>query len=255
MYSHPRLVFALILLGVALGMIWERSARADPPVTARRLAGEDDRYTPLVNLHFGGMRLQLPFSVRGRVEGAGSYPVSVDHTTAEETALEPGLSGNLQIRAGLTFDTRHRLAPLNLGLEYEHDLVTGPVGGPDLEGEGLPNSGDLEHQIRKGYGRISFMRLLHIVGGVMTSHWGLGLIANDGSHGWAPGSALFADPRGGDRVVRTAVTTGALTGLGIVVALGYDWVVWDDVTLGETTLDDTHAAPSGTGRRGTKVLS
>jgi len=39
-------------------------------------------------------------------------------------------------------------------------------------------------------------------------------------------------------VIRTLAATGPITSLGIVVALGYDWIVWDDVTLGEATVDD-----------------
>ncbi|MFO0749353.1 MAG: hypothetical protein U1F43_27355 [Myxococcota bacterium] len=66
-------------------------------------------------------------------------------------------------------------------------------------------------------------------------HWGLGLLANDGAHGWAPGNALFSDPRGGDRVLRALVATGPHGDLGALAFAAVDEVLGDDVLiLGDT---------------------
>ena len=67
----------------------------------------------------------------------------------------------------------------------------------------------------------------------MTSHWGLGLLANDGAHGWSPGSAYFGDPRGGDRVQRIMVSTGPWTRGNLVLLGAYDKALGDDILLND----------------------
>jgi hypothetical protein len=200
--------------------------------TARVVVGESQEYEPLAKLTYRGMLFELPASVAARLEGLGSYPVDLDRTTGENTSLETGAAGNFQARVGLKFNSVRALIPFNIAAEYEHDVITGPVGGePEIAGEGYPNSEALEHQLRKGYGRVSLGYFLHLSGGLMMSHWGLGLMSNDGAHGWAPGSAAFADPRGGDRVLRVVLASGPVTRLGLFGAVGYDWVQGDDVML------------------------
>ena len=58
--------------------------------------------------------------------------------------------------------------------------------------------------------------------GITTSHWGLGLIANDGNH-----EQLFSRVDYGDRVFRTAAVTKPIDKL--VVMVGGDWVLEDDI--------------------------
>ena len=65
----------------------------------------------------------------------------------------------------------------------------------------------------------------------MTSHWGMGLVANDGEHGWEPGSANFTDPRNGDLVLRGFAGTGPLTDAHITATVAIDKVRSDDVLL------------------------
>ena len=191
------------------------------------LVGESTEYKPLVNFEFRGMKLSAPLSIAGRVEGLNSFPVD-----SAGTDLETGVASDLQVRLGLTFNTAKALAPFNLAVFYEHDVLTGPVAGdPVIAGEGYPNSHHVGHQLRKAYIRASMGRMLHLQGGLMTSHWGLGLVANDGAHGWHPGTAHFADPRGGDRTARLMLATGPMTPLGVVFAFGHDWVQGDDVML------------------------
>lgn len=189
-------------------------------------------YVPLVHIEPRKLLIELPLSVQGRLEAVGDYAVDHDPATGKPATMETGTYGNIQARVGLKINTRRVLIPFNLGAEYEHDLVTGPIGGaPEIEGEGLPNYQGLAHELRKAYGRVSLGYYLHLSGGLNTSHWGMGLLANDGSHGWTPGSARFTDPRGGDRVIRIALASGPVTPLGLFAAVGYDWVHDDDVTL------------------------
>jgi len=191
------------------------------------LVGEATEYKPLVEYEFKGMKLSVPLSIAGRVEGLNSFPVD-----SKGTDLETGVAGDMQVRLGLSFNTVKALAPFNIGVYYEHDVLTGPIAGdPVIAGTGYPNSHHVEHQLRKAYMRASMGNFLHLQGGLMTSHWGLGLLANDGAHGWHPGSAHFADPRGGDRTARLMLATGPMTPLGVVFAFGHDWVQGDDVML------------------------
>lgn len=228
MHLHIWLVPAVVLALVSTVHAEQRES------VARVLAGNAELYEPLVGVTIKGMRLEMPLSMVGRLEAINSYPVDVNRADDSQTKLETGPAGNIQARVGLSFNSKLALLPINLGADYEHDVITGPLGGePDIEGEGLPNSQELEHQLRKATGRVSLGYFLHVTGGLTTSFWGLGLLANDGAHGWTPGSAYFGDPRGGDRVIRVALASGPITRLGISLALGYDWVLKDDSLLNE----------------------
>jgi hypothetical protein len=68
---------------------------------------------------------------------------------------------------------------------------------------------------------------------VMSSDWGLGLLANSGRRAWEPGSARFSDPREGDVVLRGLIATGPHTDKGIVLAGFIDRVYDDDLLVGE----------------------
>ena len=222
-----RSVWLLGLLGLLVAAPAHASDEEPPEGISQVLAGSSTHYTPLTSFEFKGMKLTAPISLAARVEGLNSFPVD-----SKGTALQTGVAADMQVRIGLTFNTSRALAPFNLAVEYEHDVLTGPVAGePSIAGQGYPNSHHLEQQLRKASLRASLGYMIHLQGGLMTSHWGLGLLANDGSHGWHPGSAHFADPRGGDRVARLMLATGPLGRLGVVVAFGHDWVMGDDVLL------------------------
>ena len=189
--------------------------------------GDHDIHHPLVAFRPRGLNLTVPLWLAARMETVNAFPVD-----AKGNTFETGAVGNFQIRLGLNFDTGRVLAPFQIALEYEHDLLTGGVGGhTDLDGEGLPNHHGLEQQIRKAAVRASLGTFAHVKGGLMTSMWGLGLVANDGAHSWAPGSAAFLDPRGGDRVARVMLATGPVTPMKLVLAAGHDWVRSDDNML------------------------
>ena len=83
----------------------------------------------------------------------------------------------------------------------------------------------------------------------MTNSFGLGLLANDGSQGWTPGSARFGDPRGGDRVLRGFIGTGPITTAGLTATFAIDKVQGDDVLLpGDEAFQVIGTASIGAGK-------
>jgi hypothetical protein len=232
-----------------LGLFWSIDARAEDlektpcepapppgmqPPSAWVLFGGAEFHRPVLRTTVGHecMSLALPLSAALRFQGVGSFPV--DRQGHEH---EPGATLSPRLRIGATFDLGRELAPFNMHVEYEHDLLSGTVG-PDAIwlGDGYADPPEFDHMLRKGFIRFSLARYLHLSAGWMTSHWGMGLVANDGAHGWTPGSAQFADPRGGDRVLRGQIATGPLTDWGFIAAVGVDLIdpdllADDDVVL------------------------
>ena len=200
---------------------------ADAQLGSAVLAGTDKRYTPLVSLTPGETLFKAWLHLGSRVEQATGVRVDRDGTDFEE-----GVGVDVLARAGLRFHSGRTIAPVNLGVELELDAITGVLTGtPDLDGTAYPRHEGFDHLLRKAFGRVSIGRYLHLLGGYMTSSWGMGLVANDGTHGWTPGSASFIDPRDGDRVLRVMLASGPTTPLGLRVAVGYDWVQGDDILL------------------------
>jgi hypothetical protein len=174
----------------------------------------------------GGWRLEPEASVAGRVETASAVPVDQD---GGELDGGPALAPELRIGAHL--DSGDALGDFVVGAEYEHDLATGYLRPDPVAGEGMPEAEGVSTELRKASARVSFRRFLNLGGGVMTSHWGLGLVANDGAHGWTPGTARFSDPRSGDRDLRGWLALGLSEKLGLVTLFAVSRVLGDDVLL------------------------
>jgi len=155
------------------------------------------------------------------------------------------------LRLGLKADTGRRYDKLTLTAEYEHDVVTGAFNDDaSISGTGLPSSRGVHNELRKAYARVAYNKQLFAGAGLMTSHWGLGLVANDGTRRWTPGSARFVDPRSGDRVLRGFAGIGLSRSLGMAVTLGADSVVGDDILLdGDDATQVVGALRLGVGKR------
>ena len=203
------------------------------------LAGEAHAYRPAIRLNKLGFRLRAPISARLTGTQVGSFPA--DFSGVKQ---DPELALDTQIRVGAILDTGANFSPLFVHFEYEHDIFAGIFtgGDPTLDAIDPPLAQQTDHTLRKGFGRVTFGPLLTVAGGLMTSHWGLGLLANDGAHGWTPKSAYFSDPRGGDRVLRGQVTTGPWTRHKILLTAGYDKVQGDDVLVEDDTARQAIAA-------------
>jgi hypothetical protein len=77
----------------------------------------------------------------------------------------------------------------------------------------------------------------------------MGLVANDGAHGWSPGRADFSDPRGGDRVLRAALSSMPHAASGLFFALTADMLHDDDAMLdGDSGHQFAFAAMLGRGK-------
>lgn len=222
--------------GVGVWMACVTALAAEPGDAERERADAEVRVVPApprspdaarLSLDLGeGARFELPLSMVARFEDVSQFRVDADDNQLGTSALDT------QVRVGLRFNSGRLLSFGQFSAAYEHDLVTGAVyGRNELEGAFIPAARDYEHQLRRAEGRMSFGRWVHVAGGFTMSHFGLGLVANDGAHGWTPGSAMFNDPRGGDRVLRATLATGPHTGGSFFAAVNVDSVVDDDVLI------------------------
>ncbi len=184
---------------------------------------------PKLHLDIGAqcMRIELPLFATVRGEGVSSFPVD-----RFGSRFGPTPSVSPMLRLGARFSTGLVFEPVLLLAEAELDVPTGVVApSPDLGGQGFPGSEGLDVELRKLHLRASVGSALHLDLGVQTSHFGMGLVANDGAHGWEPGSAAFLDPRSGDRVLRAELSTGPHTPAHVALAVGADKVLRDDALL------------------------
>lgn len=190
-----------------------------------------DAHKPL-SLRVGGTALDVSALLVGRVDGWGGFPVD-----SQGARFGDAPSVNLLARLGLRFTTARAALPWVFGATAEGDLITGPVAGPQAPaGDGYPGVKDPGHTLRQASAFASYLGAVTVAGGYMMSHWGMGLVANDGAHGWRPGSATFTDPRGGDRVLRGALKLGPWRQAhGLSLALAYDEVQGDDALLAGDT--------------------
>lgn len=200
----------------------------DTPAPALVALGTHRAYRPLLRFEPRGMQIQGDFLVAFRAEGTSTYPVDRDGSGYQAGAVLAPM-----LRAGLRFDSGTAIKQVGIHAEYEHDLPTGYwTSDTPIEGAEMPATAPIEQQIRKLYLRVSLGPYLHVGGGFMTNQFGLGLLANDGAQGnWAPGTARFADNRGGDRVLRGFIGTGPLTSAAITATFAVDKVQGDDVLL------------------------
>ena len=139
-----------------------------------------------------------------------------------------------ELESGLVFDSRLRTqVDVNLSgwnLEVGGDLIDGQFAGSpwNLDGTthnyhpeviGVFNASNFNlraAQVKRKFGSVGVQT------GITTSHWGLGIIANDGNH-----EQLFSRVDYGDRVFRTAAITKPMDK--VVVMVGGDWVLEDDI--------------------------
>lgn len=219
---------------------------ADRPAPAFVVVGPQRQYTPLLRYEPRGMLLQANFLFAGRAERVDTFPVD-----REGTRYGVGVTVAPMLRAGVTFDTGKLLSKVAIHAEYEHDLPTGYAAQKDsADGSEMPGTAPIEQQLRKLYARFSLGPWLHAGGGFMTNQFGLGLLANDGAQSnWTPGSARFADNRGGDRVLRGFVGTGPLTDAKLTATVAFDQVQGDDVLLeGDSALQAIGTVSVGYGK-------
>ncbi len=206
------------------------------PAAARVVSGGHQYQRPKLrwSLDSPCLQLSLPLSATIRGDVVNSYAVDADRNVYAH-----GGSVSPQLRVGAILDSGRFFDDVVLHVEYEHDLLTGATGGgAGTLGTAFPDAQGLRHELRKAYVRITTRdapAAATMAFGYQTSHWGLGLVANDGAHGWTPGSGRFSDPRSGDRVLRMQIglISKPLAMLAVVNAdfLDQDLLSDDDVLL------------------------
>lgn len=139
-----------------------------------------------------------------------------------------------ELDSGLSFDSR-----LRAYAGFKKSGWTFELGGDALHGQFAGSPWNLEgtqhryHPERNGVVNVDNfllrsaqvkkqMGLVGLQAGVTTSHWGLGLVSNDGNH-----SQLFGRQDYGDRVARVSANIRPVDQL--VVMAGGDWVLEDDI--------------------------
>jgi len=196
---------------------------------------EPQKYAALASFDAQKWDIKIPVRLGARYEQASKLLLDRDNFALESSYAD------VLARIGLSIDANDALLPFLLKAEFEADVVSGAFDYPDADvGFGLsgsealrsPDENFVNDMLRKAYLRASLMQYAHIMAGVMTSHWGLGLVANDGAHGWTPKSAKFHDPRGGDRVLRAMLASGPhMKRHQIFAAVGFDQLLNDDAML------------------------
>ncbi len=214
----------------AIAMLAIGSTAEAPRAQAATAAEQTTKNKPQETLlEVKGKAGTLKASLEARIsaEQVSSVPVDASGETFEAGALL-----RQRVRPGLVWSTERTIAPFYAKVELEADLHEGTIyDAPTLFGPGYPGTDDAEMSVRRAAVTLSLGGMLNLTGGYLTSHWGLGLIANDGAHGWKPGSANFTHTVGGDRVLRAMVSTSPLPSLGLTAAAAYDVVQDDDALL------------------------
>lgn len=239
---HRILIAALTVGSVAALPSLVAAEEGSGPGAAADLAAEaavapeaaTSAYAPR-RFNFAGMYIETPVSFAERMDYVSPFVIDADGNE-----LRGDASFDVRARVGARFSTERVLAPIRLYGEWQHDLVTGiHEGGIDRVTDDItldaPRTAGVETQLRRAYGQLDITPYLHLMGGRMTSHWGLGLVANDGAHGWTPGSAAFTDPRGGDRNLRGMAVVGPFTDHSLALVAGYDVAKADDVLRASDT--------------------
>jgi hypothetical protein len=165
-----------------------------------------------------------PFSTTGEVRLLGSLPPGVV-VDPDGNELGQGAVLDTRLRAGLAY------AADSWSLRTEWDLYDG-----QLAGDAWDVSGTTDARGRDGVGitagssfvprRLSVEGRVGVVGveaGLVTAHWGLGMLANDGAHDPEFGRADF-----GDRMIRVRVATRPVAGAPLTVAIAGDRIIEDE---------------------------
>ncbi len=165
-----------------------------------------------------------PFSTTGELRLLGSLPPDVVLDSEDHSLGQSGMLDG-RLRAGLAY-TRESWA-----VRTEWDLYDGQMAGDAWDVRGTEDARDrdavgfLEADVfvPRRFSVDGRVGPVALEAGLVTSHWGLGMIANDGAHDPEFGRADF-----GDRVLRVRVATRPLVGKPLTLVLAGDRVVSDE---------------------------
>ncbi len=161
--------------------------------------------------------LQVTGMARASAVRASDF--AVDRNGARSGSELRGAS-RVTLRADL--DTGRRLGLFGLQAAVGADIASGTLSGrPTLAGDKLPGNRYESFTPTQAWAGLSVRDLATLRVGLMTSQWGMGLVANDGNHALdARRDDWFVLPTTGDRVLRAQLvlqpfgrSTGPLRGL------------------------------------------
>ncbi len=191
--------------------------------------------------------LKLTGAARATASQTSSY--GVDPNGARSSSA---MQGSSRATLQATLDTGRRFGDWSLQAALAADALSGTfAGAPTLEGDKLPGSRWDPVLATQAWAGVSLRDLASFRAGLMTSHWGMGLVANDGGHtlderrdDW------FVLPTTGDRVARALLmvqpfgrTESQLRGL--FLAFSVDQVIEDSTAVsaqGDSALQQVVAA-------------
>jgi hypothetical protein len=185
----------------------------------------------------GKLTLDISFGGRFVAEQSGAFAVDASGAQAPDS-VEIGSRLSLRQVAEATMGGGAMRSQAVVGLELAHGVFS---GRPTLAGDHRPGDVWSPALLSEAYVAAAIGKeptgngVVGLRAGLMLSHWGLGILANDG-RGYLKGDATswFSQPYVGDRVLRAALwsrpfanSTSALRGLFVSVAA--DRVATDDI--------------------------
>lgn len=200
----------------------------DPPA-APASAGRGDHALPLAAKTAGAKPIwQGHVSALATALQVGSYAVDAFGARAPDSAQAYG-----RLRLGVSLDTGPSAAATFKG-GFAAEVASGTwQDAPSLFADRAPGSDSAKTVPAEAWLGVAKGQLAEVRAGLQASHWGLGLLANDGK---PQDLAWFSVPRVGDRVLRGAVVVSPWRGkdtplAGLTLSLAMDDVFADDLEL------------------------
>ena len=200
------------------------------PAEAAQVVAEPARATPTEDAP--GV-FKLTGAARATASRTSSFGVDPNGTRSND-----GVQGGSRITVQAEFDTGRRLGDWSLQATFAADALSGTfAGGPTIDGDKLPGNRWDPVLATQAWAGLSLRDLGTVRAGLMTSHWGLGLVANDGGHALdSRRDDWFVLPTTGDRVARAQLVLQPFgrtdsTARGLFLAFSMDQVIEDGTAV------------------------
>ena len=190
--------------------------------------------------------LRINGAARATASRTSAYGVDPNGARSSD-ALQGSSRATLQI----DFDTGRRLGDWGAQAALAFDAVSGTyAGAPTLEGDKIPGARFEPFLPTQAWAGLSLRDLGTLRVGLMNSHWGLGLLANDGNHALdSRRDDWFVLPTTGDRVARAQLVMQpfgrtSTAARGLFVAFSVDQVIEDATAIraqGDTAVQEVAA--------------
>lgn len=148
--------------------------------------------------------MTLSVALTGRLGGQYNSGFRIDPAGNTSTS---GIEYSSRIRVSAVADTQDGDHRWVVGGVLAVDAIDGTLaGGPTLAGDDLPGSGSDAVVLQNAWFGARYGKIFGVRVGAMTTHWGTGLLANDGTQGLTTArNDWFAQSRASDRVLRALI--------------------------------------------------